>query len=616
MPPRTEDLLRKLERLRTEHRKRDELMALVRGMYTQRKDRPVAYLGSDASTWRQKVPSEYWEASNKPQNAVDLAAAVLGGHSPQFRVSIPGGGSAQVATRAEKFLLGVLRANSRRAQTDVCRRLIFRTVLDGGAAMRVTWDVNTPDPTIKELSFPDEHSEDDSPWFVAYYPRGICPIDARVVPLDQIYTCGPETMTAPYNELFHVTKRTADDVLYEWQGIEGADTKKAASVPTEDRSSQSREYTEWWFERHGEVHYAVMWDKAFVLAPRPINYPCIPYVLTCFKELDANRPEFARLPFLFSILWQVERAEYIQSRLFRLTDMLSNLVPIYRGQNPLQLSGTWGQMLQVGEQERIEFPNWPGHAPDIWNLLQDLIRRISEGTFSSAMYGEVSSRMSGYGLAQLIGADTLRMDTPRANLELAFASVADQIFGLLERFSYRYHIAVVSHIRGRALSAMLSGEETRDLVAEALIKTKQSSDEVRLATVGAQLASLPKPPVSMRFILEEYFGLAQPEDEMMQVLEESAMNDPIVRLTALLEVLRDLGSPYADIVQRQLETALSAVAGGGVPSPAPSMPGMGLGLPQGVGGNPPDALTAALGGDLTEEAPAMGDMMMGGPTPE
>jgi len=616
MPPRPEDLIVQLSRYRAGHERRDALVRLTRAMYAQEKDRSVSYLGGDASKWRQKVHSEYWESSNRPQNATDLAAAVLGGHAPQFRVSVPGGGSTTVASRAEKFLLGVLRANSRRFMADIARRLVFRTVLDGGAALRTTWNISVPKPKVRDMRFEDEHSEDDSPWLVAYYPRGVCPIETRVIPIDSLYTGGPDTLAAPFNELFHVAQRTADDVLYEWEGVEGACTEKAAAVPVADRSTRTAEYVEWWYERHGEVQYAVLWDSEYVLPPRAISYPCIPYVLTCFKELDHTKPELARLPFVFSILWQVEREEYVRSRMFRMIDMLSNLVPVYRGQSPIQLSGTWGKFLQISDGEKIEFPNWPGHAPDMWNFLNDIVRRESEGTFSSAMYGEVSSRLSGYGLSQLIGADTLRMDTPRANLELALASCADQIFGLLLNFSPKHHIAVTARVRGRALSAMLSGEETEQLVVDATIKAKQSSDEVRLATVGAQLAGLPKPPVSMRYILEEYFGLAQPEDEMAQVLEESAMNDPIVRLTALVGVLNDLGSPYAGIVEQQLQAALTAAAGGQAPA-EPPMGQMGLGLPQAVMGNPPDALAMAMGADVVAETgPTPQTMRQGGPTPE
>jgi hypothetical protein len=619
MPPQADELIIRLARFRQNHLRRDQLVQLVRDMYAQEKGRSVAYLGGDASVWRGKVPSEYWESSNRPQNATDLAAAVLGGHAPQFRVSVPGGGASATAARAEKFLLGVFRANSRRQMADFTRRAVFRTVLDGGTAIRTTWDTHAPEPQIKELVFDDEASEDESPWQVAYYPRGMCPIETRVVPLDYIYTGGPDTQHAPFSELFHVTKRTAEDVMYEWQGVEGAQLEKASAVPEQDRQTQELEYIEWWRQRRGEVEYAVLWDQTFVVRPRPIAYPCIPYVLTCFKELDAEKPHLARLPFIFSILWAVERDEYLRSRLFRLVDMLSNLVPVHRGTQPIQLKGTWGQVMQVGENERIEFPNWPGHSPDVWQLLQDVQRRQSEGTFSSAMYGEVSSRMSGYGLSQLIGADTLRMDTPRANLELAFSAVADQIFGLLGTFSPQHHIAVTARIRGRTLSAMLSGEETKLLVVETVIKAKQSSDEVRLATLGAQLASLPKPPVSTRYILEEFFGMAQPEDEMAQVLEESALNDPIVRLTAMLQVLHDLGSPYAAIVERQLEAALGQAAGGppAAPTGAEAMAQMGGGMPQAVMGNEPNPLAMAMGEDLVQEAgPTPQTAREGGPTPQ
>ena len=199
------------------------------------------------------------------------------------------------------------------------------------------------------------------------------------------------------------------------------------------------------------------------------------------------------------------------------------------------------------------------------------------------MFGQIG-RQSGYALSQIVGSDTLRGDTPKANLELAFGAVADLVFGLLRVFSPNTSIAVTAEVRNRKVAAMISGEETKGLIVEATVKPKSTSDEVRLATLGSQLASLPNPPVSNRYILEHYFLLNQPEEEMLRKLDEEAMKDPIVRMIALVEVLKEAGSPYASIMEQQLVQAMTAAI---QPQPPKTMPGVGGGLPQAVAGNEP-----------------------------
>jgi hypothetical protein len=189
--------------------------------------------------------------------------------------------------------------------------------------------------------------------------------------------------------------------------------------------------------------------------------------------------------------------------------------------------------------------------------------------------------------------------------------VADLIFGLMQVFSPGIHLAVTSQIRHRKMATMLSGKETKLLMVETFIKPKQTNDEVRLATLGAQIASLPQPPVSVRYILEHYFGVNQPEEEMNRKLDEETLRDPVVRMMALVEVLQEEGSPYAGFMAMQLEKVMAASmapALGGAPGAA----GVGGGLPQAVGGNPP---VIPPSGNPSEEAPSPGNIMMGGPAP-
>ena len=588
--------------------KRDELVKLCREMYRMDRERQSTFLGVASSSWRRKVSPEYWCSSNRVHNAVDIATAVLSGYPPQYRITIPGSEDNELCSRAEKFLLGVWRANSRRASADLFRRMCFRTVLDGAAAVRVTWDVNVPAPQVETMPAP--HGADVS-WVVVTYPYGNIPIRLDVLPWDKVFPIGAPVFGSPFSEIIYATMRPYSAVLREWGNVEGAEVPeppkpprgRGVSVPAMEREAL---YVEWWgYDDEGEVYYAVVYNGKAILQPRKIGYPSIPFVLTSFKEVDHDVVPMGRLPFVYPILWAVDREEYMRSRVFRIVDMLAGMPPVHRGATPINLSGTWGEIINLtDERERIEFPTWPGNPPDVWRVLEDIDIQESQGTFSNAMYGQVSSRISGYGLAQLIGADTLRMDTPRANLELACAQIGEKICELLHAFSYGQHIAVTAQVRGKALAAMLAGYETEGLVIDAFVKSRQASDEQRMAIIGAQLASLPKPPVSHSYILEHYFGIPQPEDELQRVLFEEAMRDPVVRMLALAEVLAESNSPMAAVVLQRILSQVASESRGGGKSVQPEEIGqMGMGLPQAIMGNPIDEQGMAEGFNLREGGP-------------
>lgn len=612
-PTSVQELNARLTKAKQSHKGRDDLVLLCNEMYQMKKDRKSGYLGHNSTVWRGKVPNEYWESSNRPHNVVDVLSAVLAGHPPQYHVTIPGNVASSVPSRAEKFLSGVWRINSRRQLQDLERRVVFRTVLDGAVAIRVYWNPSGTRPiNVENVPNPDTPDNGET-WTVATYQPAEFPIVIELVKINKIYTSGRGTLGRPYDQLFHVEQRTPNQVLYEWFEDEDANLEHLAGMSEKDREVED-EYVEWWGRKpQGEVWHAVSYRNRFIIGPRPINYPDIPYIITSYKQYDEDDPDLRNVPFLYSILWATEREEYMTARATRLTDMYANLPPVFRGNSPIQIEGTWGKIANLAPDEKLEFPVWPGNPPDVYKLIDDLRNKQSEGTFSSAMFGSVPGRTSGYALSQLIGSDTIRADTPRANLELAFSAVGDLIFQMMQRYSQDVHISVLAQVQNRKLAAMLSGNETMGVVLETYVKPKQTSDEARLATLGAQLASLPNPPVSMRYILEKYFSVYQPEDELARKLSEEAMNDPLVRMIALLDVLKDSNSPYAPLVEAQLQKAVAAAAsGGGSPGQTTGGPEqLGMGMPQGVQGNEP---IVPPGGNVVEENPTQNTMLYGGPT--
>jgi hypothetical protein len=628
VPQDRQTFLSRLNQAKQQYAKRDQLIMLCNEMYQMKKAYSSTYLGSEAVAWRNRVSSEYWQSDNRPHNVVDVLTAVLGGNPPQWRATVGGSEIETLPTRAEKFLAGVFELNSLRQQFDVYGDIIFRTVLDGGVGIRMFWDTESgPPANIDVVDAPDAEGETMP---VVTYDFLDFPIVIEVVPLDTLYPMGRGRMGRPFDEIFHSEDKTPNEVFEEWDGVDGADLSHLNEHKKEDQQFTQYEYIEWWGqEKDGQVWYACAFDNKFIIAPKKIDYPTIPYVITSFKVFDRRSPDLERLPFMYPLLWATQKKEYLTSRGFRLADLFGNMPPIYRGDNPVQLEGTWGDALNMGPEDSLEFIKWPGQPPDIFRMIEEATTAQAEGTFSSAMFGQTPSRMSGYALSQLVGSDTLRTDIPRRNIELALALAARVIFGLMQKFSPTVAMGINVVVKNKKLAAMLNGEETKKLTLSAAIKPKHVADEIRLASLGVQLASSPNSPVSIAYILEHYFGLEQPEDEINRKLSEKALQDPVINLIALHDALQEAGHFAAGLVEQQLKEAMQKAAapeqaaGGPAPPATPGGPpgmqpgpdeavGLGLGLPQAIGGNPP---VVPPSGNVVEEAPPTPTtQMMGGPT--
>lgn len=565
-------------------RNRDSLAQLCREVFSMFKERKSTFKGQGSTEWRKKVADQYWQSDNRGFNAIDLATAILSGYSPAFRVTVPGIAGSKVTSRAEKFIGGVLRINSRRQQVDLVRDTVFRAALDGAVGLRVCWDASNPKPLSRVMD-----NIDGQDAMVSTYADRDFPIVVQTVPIDELHIISRGRYGKPFDEIVQLDMRTGDEVINEWYGVEGAEVAWIAEMPGRVRAEQRDRYIEWWGEvresdQTTSVYHAVLWQNEWVVKPRRTTYPCIPYIVAGWKVVKDKELQLEHLPFLYAMINPSNGWEYLLSRTFRLVDMLSSLPPILERESgqPINISGAWGKVLGLSKGDKLYFPQYPGQPPDVYNLMAELRRQVDEATFSQAMFGQLSSKnASGYALGQQIGSDTIRLDNPRANLELAFATVADVIFQLMQAYAPQEYIAVTGTVKSKDLGAVLSGVETTAMVVECTIKPKMTQDELRRAAIGAQLASLPGKVISIYKILQDYFDVEQPEEEIDRVKAEEAENDPLIKLMAISEVLHKTGSPWASFIDQQLQGMLGKMG-------APGMPG---GAPQGgdVGGIPPQA---------------------------
>lgn len=605
-PEKVSDLLTRITDAKNFYKKRNDLIKLVRAMYWMDKNYPNSFLGLQVLNWRKDIPDQYWEASNTPNVVVDMMTGVLTGNSPIYTCSVPGDIYSTIPSQGEMFIDATYRINSLRQQRDLYATLAFKMVQDGGAGLKIYWDPAMPKPDQVLV----EDGEDGRPKIIGAFSEERFPIVVDIISLDRLLPMGRGRLGQPFDEIVETSMRTGASVLYEWQQNPDADVEWLRGRTSEQLRKDKTAYYEWWGQdENGIVYQAVLFDNKYVVPAHPTEYPCLPYVVAKFREVDSDTGEKQAVPFIYNIIWATVAKEYYKAKQRSLVDLYAGMLPYHKGDQPLGLEGAWGDVIELDPDDVLEFARWPGVPPDILRLIQDSEKAEHEGTFSEAMFGNISGRMSGYGLSQLIGADSLKSEIPAKNFGLALAAGARIIFKLLTVFAKRVHVATTIQAGYKKMSTMLSGYEADSLIVECTIKPKHIADDVRLASLGAQMASMPRSPVSLNYILEKFFSIPQPEQELDRKMLEQAQEDPIIRLIALLDVLREQNHPAAFVIEKQLQDAIGSLT---QQSPGPEgQPGpqqLGMGVPQATLGNPP--------GEEGLPNIASAAALFGGPQPE
>jgi len=609
LPPKDiNDFNARFHRAQGLYRQRNQMVLLCNDLYTMQRDRKSTFMGSGIANLHNQIAAEYKEVNSRPHNVINVMSAVLGGYPPIYKAVQPGEVVSSLPSRAELFLQGVWQLNSRRQQINLYKEVVNRVVRDGATGIRVYW-TSTP-PTLEKVPIQNPDDPQGQPWVVQHHDENTLPLYIEIIDIAKLYPMGKGKYGRPFSDIFYAQRRTPADVIDEWQGQEGADVSEILkNIPADELDKAEYDYVEWWGQdAQGVVYYAISFRDWFIVRPQATQYPSIPFVIAEYIHNSSDDPTYRFIPFIFGLFNSVEIWEYLKSRQHRQIDMYTNLNPYTTGDTPVHVTATWGQIQHLPGGE-IKFPRWEGQPPDVVRELGEVEGAMQQSTFSDIMFGEVSSRLSGFALQQVRSADTLRGDTPKDNLELALGTVAHLILSLLRVFSPDLRLATVLQIKNRHVTAMLAGSETLGLVIGITIKPK-TSDEPRMAMIGAQLASIPNSPVSIRYILENFFGISQPEEEMSRKLDEDAQKDPLIKMMAILDVLRENNSPYLPILENQLAQAMGKSM---MPQGAPAggeIAGMGMGVPQNTMGNEPP-----MGGPNQEQPPSISEMMTGGPMP-
>jgi hypothetical protein len=284
------------------------------------------------------------------------------------------------------------------------------------------------------------------------------------------------------------------------------------------------------------VRNTVLFMGQPIIGPRIMEgYKELPYTIQFFKPTDKDPSQW------HSILKPLESSVALMERTF---NRRAHQIDVYTGL-PIVSKTQPGRVVRIDPglynhvnitpDEGIEFPAWPGNAPDV-NLHLDFLRsRVQQSGFSDVMFGSGSSQVAGYALSQLGDQNRIRMEQPISHLELLLTHWAKKAMNLLNEFSKGAYICVYGQHRGKDYFEYVPVDELDGYSVRAEIIPEYPNEETRKTAMATQV----KGTLSEYTIMERYLGIEQPDDEEERKMIEAVSRHP---LTIQYSIMKELSS--------------------------------------------------------------------------
>jgi hypothetical protein len=284
------------------------------------------------------------------------------------------------------------------------------------------------------------------------------------------------------------------------------------------------------------VRNTVLFMGQPIIGPRIMEgYKELPYTIQFFKPTDKDPSQW------HSILKPLESSVALMERTF---NRRAHQIDVYTGL-PIVSKTQPGRVVRIDPglynhvnitpDEGIEFPSWPGNAPDV-NLHLDFLRsRVQQSGFSDVMFGSGSSQVAGYALSQLGDQNRIRMEQPISHLELLLTHWAKKAMNLLNEFAKDSYVCVYGQHRGKDYFEYVPVSELDGYSVRAEIIPEYPNEETRKTAMATQV----KGTLSEYTIMERYLGIEQPDDEEERKMIEAVSRHP---LTIQYSIMKELSS--------------------------------------------------------------------------
>ena len=346
------------------------------------------------------------------------------------------------------------------------------------------------------------------------------------------------------------------------------------------------------------------------------GYDDIPYKIGFFKPVNKDNPEQWGHGIIEPMLPTLQFLERSINRRMHQIDVYTSMPMIVRAMagRDVEIDPGFGNYEVLEPDEDITWPTWPGNSPDIEEQIGFFRARLQQSGFTDLMYGSSTGDAAGYAINQLTDQNRIRLIQPVKHLELLWSRWARHILKLTRSFAPNAVVRVYGSIKGEDFVSQMLGEDCADYLINARLQTQFPNDPVRNHAMGTQAS----PFLSLHTLLEKYFDIDQPDDEIKRKMQEQAMLMPAMQQFLITETLvgeAKAGNMAAGLVLQQMYGQ-----GGGDPNAAapgrpteqiePEQPlglqsSTGEAVPQAAGGEPAGQSAQDLANQLAEAAPGM-----------
>lgn len=481
-------------------------------------------------------------------NTVDLAVGIMLANKVRWHAfgMSPSVREQQDTGKTEKLVDAILDASNEREEKDILYEVFLHFVRDGGAAIYSVFDPQIAKENVIEIEDIDEESEDGvvTRWALSQIPvRAMCIDPKKIFALPG----GPKRWLM----IGRSEKMTYLDAQMLYPDIKHS---RFQSMSEEEKATTTGEFIDVWdyVTNNGKlkVRNTVLFDGLPIRGPRIMEgYSELPYTLQFYKPTSDSPEGWHNI--MLPMESSVELLERTINRRSKQIDIFTALPIISRTQTGrvVQVDPGLFNHVNIGTDESIEFPVWPGNAPDVQMHIEFLRTRVNQSGFSDVMFGG-GGEAAGYAMSQMGDMNRIRMEQPIRHLELLLTSWAKKAIKLMSEFASGYYLCLYGHHKGKPYSEYIDVNSLKGYSIMAEIRASYPAEETRNVAMGAQSKGI----LSDYSIMERFYMIEQPEDEIERKMIEAASAHPLVVEYSIVAELTERAKNGDEIAAMVLES--------------------------------------------------------------
>jgi hypothetical protein len=555
---------------------------------------------ANVTRWRQLYDMEHYP-KNKPRqnetqyvdpvytNTTDLAVGIMLANEVSWisYAFSPSHKEQQDTGKIEKLVEGILEVNNEREEKFILYELFRNFVRDGAGILYSIFDPDIAKASLNLATVVDEEAEGgvSQKWLFSDIPIRVKPIDPvnfiglpggpkRWLMMGCKYKMSVLDVEILYNITLDRYKGRTEEAKSTIQG-EFMDVWDYVQVDKVDDATGTV------VGKKLAVRNTCFFDKDVIVAPHIMEgYIDLPYTIQFFRPAGDMPRDWSSI--MSPMESSVQLLEKGVNRRAHQIDVFTGMPLIAKTQpgRAVQVDPGLFGTVQIGTDEAIEFPKWPGDAPDVQLHLTFLGNRVQQSGFSDMMFGGSVGRIAGYALSQMYDQDRIRLNQPIKHLELLLTLWAKKVMNLLEVFAAGSTIAIYGRYRGQREQDNIEVDDIPGYALKAQIRPNFPADQSRKVAMATQVKGI----VSNYHIMHEYLDIEQPEDEEERKLIEAATFHPIAMQYALIAEMKTRAEQGDDIAKMTLQSLIQNGLPGqpGRPGEGPNPAGM-AGMPSSTG---------------------------------